>query len=67
VVTGTSALAVHTGARVLAVVAGLGYLALIGAWGTVAVRTAAGSLRGTLFLPATPVSPTGQAGHVAVS
>jgi C4-dicarboxylate transporter/malic acid transport protein len=57
VVTGTSALAVHTGARVLAVVAGLGYLALVGAWGTVAVRTAAGSLLGTLFLPAAPTTP----------
>jgi C4-dicarboxylate transporter/malic acid transport protein len=64
VVTGTSALATHTGARVLAVVAGLGYLALVSAWGTVAVRTAAGSLRGTLFLPATPAPPAGQ---VAVS
>ncbi|MDT7621529.1 MAG: hypothetical protein QOF99_2430 [Pseudonocardiales bacterium] len=70
VVTGTSALAVHTGARVLAVVAGLGYLALVGAWGTVAVRTAAGSLRGTLFLPATPApaaTPVPPAGHLGVS
>ncbi|MDT7640146.1 MAG: hypothetical protein QOC83_4434, partial [Pseudonocardiales bacterium] len=70
VVTGTSALAVHTGARVLAVVAGLGYLALVGAWGTVAVRTAAGSLRGTLFLPASPAPPATlvpPAGYLGVS
>ncbi|HTF46541.1 MAG TPA: TDT family transporter [Pseudonocardia sp.] len=50
-VTGTSALAVHTGATALAWVAGIGYLGLVAAWGIVAARTARGSLRGNLFLP----------------
>jgi C4-dicarboxylate transporter/malic acid transport protein len=53
VVTGTSALAAHTGATVLAWAADLGFLALVAAWALVAVRTAGGSLRGTLFLPPT--------------
>ena len=52
VVTGTSALAAHTGSTVLAWLAVAFYLGLVGAWVTVAARTARGSIRGTLFLPA---------------
>lgn len=52
VVTGTSALAVHTGLEAVAWLAVAFYAALVAAWGTVAVRTACGSLRGRLFLPA---------------
>ncbi|WP_130290775.1 TDT family transporter [Pseudonocardia sediminis] len=49
VVTGTSALAVHSGSVVLGWTAVVFYAGLVGAWATVAVRTAAGSLRGDLF------------------
>ncbi|MFB9381723.1 TDT family transporter [Pseudonocardia petroleophila] len=54
VVTGTSALALHTGDTVLAVLAVLFYVGLLGAWATVATRTARGSARGGLFLPPAP-------------
>lgn len=54
VVTGTSALALHTGDTVLAVLAVLFYAGLLGAWATVATRTARGSARGHLFLPPAP-------------
>jgi tellurite resistance protein TehA-like permease len=54
VVTGTSALALHTGSVVLGWLAVAFYIGLVGAWGTVAVRTARGSIRGHLFLPAAP-------------
>lgn len=62
VVTGTSALALHTGSDVLAGLAVLFYVGLVAAWVTVAVRTARGALSGALFAPAispfrTPISP----------
>lgn len=49
VVTGTSALALHTGSDVLAWLAVAFYVGLVCAWATVAVRTARGSARGNLF------------------
>lgn len=52
VVTGTSALALHTGSDVLAGLAVLFYLGLVAAWVTVAVRTARGAISGALFPPA---------------
>lgn len=51
-VTGTSGLALHTGAVFFQGAAVVLYVALLIAWATVAVRTAHGSLRGRLFLPA---------------
>jgi C4-dicarboxylate transporter/malic acid transport protein len=58
VVTGTGALAHHTGSVVLVALSGVLYVGLVAAWVTVAVRTARGSLRGTLFLaPAVAPSP----------
>jgi tellurite resistance protein TehA-like permease len=60
VVTGTSALATHTGATVLAWAACVGYLGLVAAWALVALRTAYGSLRGTLFLA--PTADIGERG-----
>lgn len=54
VVTGTSALALHSGSSVLAVLAVVFYVGLVGAWVTVASRTAGGSARGHLFLPPVP-------------
>ncbi|UIJ33744.1 TDT family transporter [Allobranchiibius sp. GilTou73] len=51
-VTGTSGLALHTGSTVLHWAAALFYVGLLIAWATVAVRTAHGSVRGTLFRPA---------------
>jgi tellurite resistance protein TehA-like permease len=50
VVEGTSGLALHTGSDVFRVAAMLFYVGLVAAWMVVAVRTARGSLRGTLFL-----------------
>jgi tellurite resistance protein TehA-like permease len=50
-VTGTSTLAVQTGSAALRVAAAVWYAGLVLAWLVVAVRTAHGSLRGTLFLP----------------
>jgi tellurite resistance protein TehA-like permease len=52
VVTGTSALAVHTGLDVLDWLAVAFYVGLVCAWVTVAIRTAHGSARGRLFQPA---------------
>ncbi|MFC4942057.1 hypothetical protein [Pseudonocardia sp. GCM10023141] len=54
VVTGTSALALHTGSDVVAWMAVAFYVGLVGAWATVAVRTARGSARGHLFRPPAP-------------
>jgi C4-dicarboxylate transporter/malic acid transport protein len=51
VVTGTSALALHSGSVVLGWLAVAFYAGLVAAWITVAVRTARGSVRGHLFLP----------------
>ncbi len=47
-VLGTSELALHTGSDLFRVAAVLFYFGLVGAWITVALRTARGSLRGTL-------------------
>jgi tellurite resistance protein TehA-like permease len=52
-VLGTSELALRTGSDLFKVAAVLFYLGLVGAWVTVALRTARGSLDGTLF-PAVP-------------
>jgi tellurite resistance protein TehA-like permease len=49
-VTGTTGLALHTGADLFRYAAALFYAGLVAAWITVALRTARGSLRGTLFL-----------------
>jgi hypothetical protein len=55
---GTSGLALHTGSNLFRVAAVVFYLGLVAAWITVAVRTARGSLRGTLFLAAgQPTAP----------
>ncbi|MDX6227870.1 MAG: hypothetical protein QOI76_1260 [Frankiales bacterium] len=51
-VLGTSELALHTGSDLFHVAAVLLYIILVAAWITVALRTAQGSLRGTLFLAA---------------
>jgi C4-dicarboxylate transporter/malic acid transport protein len=48
-VLGTSELALHTGSDVFHAAAVLFYAGLVAAWVTVALRTARGSLRGTLF------------------
>jgi tellurite resistance protein TehA-like permease len=56
-VLGTSELALHTGSDLFDVMAVVFYLGLVAAWITVALRTAHGSVRGTLFVapPATAV------------
>jgi C4-dicarboxylate transporter/malic acid transport protein len=51
-VTGTTALALHTGATMFRVAAAVCFAGLVLAWLVVAVRTAHGSIRGYLFLPA---------------
>jgi C4-dicarboxylate transporter/malic acid transport protein len=51
-VTGTTGLALHTGSLMFRAVAVLSYGTLVLAWAVVAIRTARGSLRGELFLPA---------------
>ena len=53
-VTGTSELAIHTHATFLTAASVGLYAFLIGAWLTAGSRTAHGSLRGGLFLPASP-------------
>ncbi|WP_083975553.1 TDT family transporter [Kitasatospora mediocidica] len=59
VVLGTSGLALHTDAQLFRVAAAVFYAALVMAWLLVAARTAHGSLRGRLFLPAPqPAQPT---------
>jgi tellurite resistance protein TehA-like permease len=50
-VTATSGLALHTGSTMFRIAAVIFYAGLLTAWATVAVRTARGSLRGTLFRP----------------
>ncbi|MDQ1749369.1 MAG: hypothetical protein QOE71_425 [Pseudonocardiales bacterium] len=55
-VLGTSELALHTGSDLFRVAAVLFYFGLVAAWITVALRTARGSLRGTLLLAA-PAPP----------
>lgn len=54
VVTGTSALALHTGATALAALAVVLYAGLVAAWVVVALRTARGGARPHLFLPPAP-------------
>jgi hypothetical protein len=49
-VLGSSELTLHTGSDLFRTAAVLFYLCLVAAWITVALRTARGSLRGTLFL-----------------
>ena len=49
VVTGTSALAVHSGATVFSAAAVVFFVGLVGAWATVAVRTARGAWTGALL------------------
>jgi tellurite resistance protein TehA-like permease len=53
-VTGTTGLATHTGATLFRAASAILYLGLVLAWAVVAARTAHGSLRGRLFLPAQP-------------
>jgi C4-dicarboxylate transporter/malic acid transport protein len=56
-VLGTSELALHTGSDLFRAAAVLFYVGLVAAWITVALRTAQGSVRGTLFLAhAAPVA-----------
>lgn len=52
VVLGSSELALHTGSNLFHGAAVVFYIGLVAAWITVALRTARGSLRGTLFLGA---------------
>jgi C4-dicarboxylate transporter/malic acid transport protein len=56
-VTGTSALALHTGADVFRWAAAGLYLVLVAAWVLVSVRTVAGTWRGTLLRAAPPLVP----------
>ncbi|WP_280722734.1 TDT family transporter [Kitasatospora sp. MAA4] len=56
-VMGTSGIALHTGAQLFRVAAAVFYAALVLAWLLVAARTARGSLRGRLFLPAAQPAP----------
>ncbi|MEN4474079.1 TDT family transporter [Mycolicibacterium cosmeticum] len=51
-VTGTTQLAAHTGLPAFRVAAVVAYVGLLCTWGLVAVRTARGSLAGSLFAPA---------------
>lgn len=55
-VTGTTQLANHTGLPAFKVAAPVAYVALLGTWALVAVRTARGSVGGSLFAPA-PAGP----------
>jgi C4-dicarboxylate transporter/malic acid transport protein len=65
-VLGTSELALHTGSDLFRVAAVLLYLGLVAAWITVALRTARGSLRGTLFLaPGAPAAAPREVAPVA--
>jgi C4-dicarboxylate transporter/malic acid transport protein len=50
-VTGTTQLALHTGLPAFKVAAVVAFVGLLGTWGLVAVRTARGSLAGSLFTP----------------
>jgi C4-dicarboxylate transporter/malic acid transport protein len=60
-VLGTSELALRTGSNLFNLTAVVFYLGLVTAWITVALRTARGSLRGTLFLGAPAAVPTSRA------
>ena len=53
-VTGTTQLALHTGLPAFRVAAVVAYTGLLCTWGLVAVRTARGSMAGSLFAPANP-------------
>ncbi|MGH3641907.1 MAG: TDT family transporter [Mycobacterium sp.] len=53
-VTGTTQLAVHTGLPAFRVAAVVAYAGLLCTWGLVAVRTARGSVGGSLFAPPPP-------------
>lgn len=56
-VTGTTQLAVHTGVPAFKVAALIAYLGLLSTWLLVAVRTARGSLHGTLLSPPPATGP----------
>ena len=56
-VTGTTQLAMHTGLPAFEVAAVIAYAGLLGTWGLVAVRTARGSLAGSLFPPPATSGP----------
>ena len=56
-VTGTTQLAVHTGLPAFRVAAVVAYVGLLGTWGLVAVRTARGSVGGSLFAPPPNAGP----------
>jgi C4-dicarboxylate transporter/malic acid transport protein len=56
-VTGTTQLAVHTGLPAFKVAAVAAYAGLLCTWGLVAVRTARGSLAGSLFAPPPNAGP----------
>jgi C4-dicarboxylate transporter/malic acid transport protein len=56
-VTGTTQLAVHTGLPAFKVAAAIAYVGLLSTWGLVAVRTARGSVGGSLFAPAPAAGP----------
>ncbi|BBZ26247.1 C4-dicarboxylate ABC transporter [Mycolicibacterium madagascariense] len=56
-VTGTTQLAVHTGLPAFRVAAVAAYVGLLGTWGLVAVRTARGSVGGSLFAPPPNAGP----------
>jgi len=56
-VTGTTQLANHTGLPAFEVAAVIAYVALLGTWGLVAVRTARGSVGGSLFTPPPAAGP----------
>ena len=56
-VTGTTQLAAHTGLPAFRVAAAIAYAGLLGTWLLVAVRTARGTLRGTLLAPPPNTGP----------
>ena len=56
-VTGTTQLAAHTGLAAFRVAAVIAYAGLLGTWLLVAVRTARGTLRGTLLAPPPNTGP----------
>jgi C4-dicarboxylate transporter/malic acid transport protein len=64
-VTGTTALALHSGSAVFRWAAAGLYLALVAAWAVVSVRTAAGAWRGSLLRAAPGPFPPGEPGAAA--
>jgi C4-dicarboxylate transporter/malic acid transport protein len=56
-VTGTTQLAIHTGLPAFRIAAVIAYAGLLGTWALVAVRTARGSLAGSLFQPPASSGP----------